>query len=247
MTRLTLNPGLPKRTNALRTLEDQMAGLNDMYWLIRAANQDFVSRGSADEKLLSYVKAPVLSHLDITRSELISAVPDIELRMRHMMLVSAVSYHEDYIATALEAFLILNPSNTTTSSIKIKLSDVPATGFTKDEIRNKVISSMIDDIISSRYKERFDRIAKLIRNVSGNDIRNNWTDDSLGAAPFEARNCVIHSAGHADARAVVELSWFFPGLNEGALLPLDEASLWRLLGALRDMARIIDLGIRKKT
>lgn len=223
-----------------------MAGLNEIYWLLRAANQDFTARGSAGQKLSSYVQASVLTKLDITRLELENAVPAIEMRMRHMVLVSAVSYHEDYIATALEEFLMRTPSSNGLSSIKIRLADIPPAGLTKAEIEKRVILSTIDDIIGSRYRERFDRIAKLICKVIGNDIRSSWTDDQLGAAPFEARNCVIHCAGYADARAVAELGWLYPGIIEGDLLPLDEGSLWRLLGALRDMARIIDLGIRKK-
>ena len=244
MTRLKLPQGLPQRTDALRVFESQLTGLNDIYWLLRAANQDFTARGNADARLSSYVQAPVLAKLDITKRELSDVVSDVEMKMRHMMLVSAVSYHEDYIATALESVFERPSYNSGLSSIKIRLADISPDGLTKAEIEKKVIQSKIDDIIKSRYSERMKYIINVISKATGNDIRTMWTDDQLGSAPFEARNCVIHCAGFADARAVSELGWLYPGLREGDLLPLNEESLWRMFGALRDMARIIDLGIR---
>lgn len=186
-----------------------------------------------------------MDKLDITQGDLQAATPDTEMRMRHMMISSAVSYHEEYLTTVLEDFLIRSVKVDRFVSIGLRLNEVGSGGMSKAEIERRAAESVVNDVIGSRYGERFNRIAKLIKDVNGKNVRDYWDDDRLGSAPFEVRNCIIHSAGIADTRTVAELTWLFPGLSVGVQLPIDEGKLWTLLGSLRDVARAIDAATRQ--
>jgi hypothetical protein len=66
----------------------------------------------------------------------------------------------------------------------------------------------------------------------------------LSASACVARNCIVHSAGNIDERGEQSLKEFVPEINVGEPFALEEAFLWKLLGALRDSARSIDVSLR---
>lgn len=243
---MNLPTTLPKRTPQLDKFESALAKLNQFYWSFicsfdvaeKAASRTGVRR-TAD-----FVPTAHWKQLDITAAEFIGLRGEVVTLARFNLIILAITYFEDYLTGVLQAYLLTRLDPTKRYPLNISLGELP----TRDGaafIEERMALELASSIVNSAYGERTKRIKALLDKYgTGQNIDVTMPDDSLVVAAHEVRNCIVHSAGVADERAVVRLKSVFTGLKRGDHLQLDDAIFRKLLGAVRDAALSVDVAVR---
>lgn len=245
--RVTLPPNLPPRTKELARFEEALVRLNRFYWTYVCSLDVADKAASGASRVQDFVPSDNWRQLDISAAEFLGLRSELEAIARQTFLVHAIVYFEEYLASALRAYLIKTLKQTKMYSVKLRLGDLPSAN-TAEYVRVAAIDAEIADIIGAKYSERANRIRALLKeHGTSQNIDVTMPDDALLVAANEVRNCIIHNAGVADSRAVSALGVVFPGLRIGDLLPLDFSALKKLLGAIRDGARAVDVAIRLRS
>ena len=246
MSRVTLKPGLPPKTPELKKFEAALDGLNKFYWAYVCSLDLAMDTASRHGKVADFVPTENWTRIDITCDEFRSLRTEVELLARHSVLVQIISHFEVYLSSVLKAYLTKKLKRDKSYGIKLKLSDVPV-GDASTFLQNVVVESEVRSIVDAKYSERAKRIQALLEeHGTKQNIDLTMPDDALLVAANETRHCIVHCAGVADARAVSSLQAVFPGLKIGDRLPLDEATLWKILSSVRDGARAVDVALRLK-
>jgi hypothetical protein len=222
----------PTTPSPLDEFERTLKRLNDSYWLLRASASLASKTQPQTARLTSLLPKGIANHIDVTITELVAAVPIAERDARYAMLVQAVTAYEEYVGKVLAAFLAKTIKSAKQYTVKLRLDDLPAK-LTLGDLQQVIVASEVKFVVDAKYSERSAKIARLLSEHGAPTPTLGAAASDLLAEACEARNCVVHSAGIADARAVSELSKTFPHLKVGSALDLDEATLWRLLGAVR--------------
>jgi hypothetical protein len=225
-------PPKTQTTSPLDEFERTLKRLNDSYWLLRASASLASKTQPQTAKLTSLLPKEIASHIDVTVQALIAAVPIAERDARYAMLVQAVTAYEEYIGKVLAAFVAKTVKAAKQYTVKLRLADLPAK-LTLADLQQVIVASEVKFVVDAKYSVRTAKISKLLIDHGAPAPKIGAAASDLLAEACEARNCVVHSAGIADARAVSELSKTFPHLKVGSPLDLDEAALWGLLGAVR--------------
>lgn len=242
--RVILPPNLPPRTTEFVRFEEALVRLNRFYWAYVCSLDVADAAAARASRVQDFVPSDNWRQLDLTATEFLGLRSELEAIARQTFLVHAIVYFEEYLASALRAYLIKTPKLSKMYYVKLRLDDLPSVD-TAEYVRSAAINAEIADIIGAKYSERANRIRSLLKeHGTSQNIDVTMPDDVLLVAANEVRNCIIHNAGVADSRAVSALGVVFPGLKIGDQLPLDFSALKKLLGAIRDGARAVDVAIR---
>lgn len=246
MSRLQLPQVHVPRSRHLVQFEQEFEALNSFYWVYRSATALMLERSRQFSRTTEFVPQPEASHLDIACGDLTSTSQMADRVARYGILVQVITYYEVYLSDILSEIVSLRWPGTRQVMIKLRPSDLPS-GDINEYIKSAAISAEVGSVIDETYSKRLSRITNLLTSCGFPEPDQNPVRKEQVTAACEVRNCIVHCGGKADERAKEALQSMFPGLSIGAQLELDETSLWKLLGAVRDDARAIDFAIRKKS
>lgn len=245
MSRLQLPQVHVPKTAHLVLFEQEFEGLNTFYWTFKSALALLRQQAPNHQRLTDFVPQLEAARLNISSAELMTSLPHTELVARYGVLVQIITYYEVYLAGVLSDVVRMRWPSTRQVSIKIRPSELPNADL-ENFLQNKLVAAEVNSVIEEGYSKRWSRVTNLL--VSCGYPEPTQTDErkNLVTASCELRNCIVHSGAKADQRALDSLLSYFPALTLGAQVELDEASLWKLLGAVRDDARAIDFAVRKQ-
>jgi hypothetical protein len=246
MKRVILTPNLPRQTSAMKRFEKSAIEINKFYWSFRCSLQYTLPALKSVKRIPDIIPGDVGKKMNVTSSQFILEAPDTERFARHSVLVLYITIFEEYLREILTSFLLKTWKIDRTYKISFQPQELPISVDLTDYLKQKAICSTVEEILGKNYSSRFDSIRNLI--VQGGKTSPALSPDTVkyAIAACEARNCIIHSSGKADSRAVSHLKTFMPSLRIDNYINIDENLLWNFLGSLRDSVRAIDVAIRSK-
>lgn len=203
------------------------------------------TRIDGTQHLSEVLPEEICSRLNMTTEEFEAEAPAAERNTRYSMLVLAVTAYEDYLAGILRSFLMTHWTASNTYNVRFIPSELPEPASIIEYIKGRAIDQKVDSLIGEKYDNRFSSIKKLIKKYGASEPQLSGLASSLASCACVARNSIVHASGYVDERAVDSLQALLPNIQTGTMLVLDEALLWKLLGALRDSARSIDVVVRE--
>lgn len=223
---------------ALARFEREIARLNDSYWMLRTTAALATLDRSSSERLTHLLPETLSKHLDVTIAELDALVPAAERQARYAMLVLAITAYEEYLVAELTSFLANTVQPDKQYSVKVRLADM-LTPPPIDYLRELIVATEVRSIVNGNYEKRSTDLSKLLTKHGAALPKLPQLDADRVALACEVRNCIVHSGGRADARALSALQPLFPTIAIGDELELDEATQWSLLGSLLASVRSI--------
>lgn len=230
-----------KRTATFERFASALKGLNDFYWTFRVASTYLTSAPEQSKRVIELVPTDIGKHLDVTVAELGKRASDCELHARFYVLVHALTLYEDFIKATLTALGASLPDDKF-FNVKIRLSDVPQHD-TNSCVRQMIVNARAQKIVDAEYSERQKMLAKLLRELKLTPPPDDKVLDALLLVVCKIRNCVVHSAGIADAETLQHVSKELPAAQLDVPLPLTEDKLWEFVGALKKSALTLDEAI----
>ena len=231
----------PPVTPHLVRHRQMMADLNDFYWGVCAGFQVLRERASnGSNRTSDFLSKAISSRWDVAAPEVAGKLEGESRRLRYLLLVQAVTYYEDYLGSILMEHLMSADLPEKQVRLRLDLSTVPK-GSSVLDIRPVYAKQVTDDVLKENYATRASRLHRELgidpaktRPVLPLNL------DQVGAA-CEARNCIVHAAGVADERALGALKGHVADVKVGQPLNLTEATMFVLIGALKDHVEAVDL------
>jgi hypothetical protein len=248
MAKLKLPPETmrPKRTCFLVNFEAALQSLNDLYWGTRAGFALLQAASERGDWMPTAIPADIQARWTVPSSGVAARLAVESTLLRSSCIVYAVASYEDYVKALLDAVLRLRPLPAKKPKLEIHLSALPSNTTVEDFVRDLWTTHRAHQVLNEPYNKRTNAIEKALDlNLSATDPALPLDRDGVGAA-FEVRNCIIHAGSIVDTRTVNRVGSLLPNLALGAPLPLDEPTVWRLLGALKSHAQALDLLARMK-
>ena len=204
----------PKKSVHLERLEREISTLNDVYWGSLAGSHCLTHHRPPKAKTAADFLPEGLA------SRLDPSVDELDQRVSSLASRFRRLMLVDAVAV-YEAFLL-------------------------DRLKPVLGAATAKKCVDASYKGRVRVIYKALAIPAANRGTRHSLDIVHLRAACEVRNCLVHGGGMIDGRAVQKLRGFYGHgtLTVGQQLPLGEAELWLMLGALRAHARDLDLTLR---
>jgi len=245
MSRLLLPQIEAPRTAHLNLFEREYEGLNAFYWVFRASAAFTAKESVSHDRLSDFIPSPEAGHLNITAQAFRDLISSTALTARYGILVQVITLFEVYLSGMMFDVIKSKWPYRGKITIKIRPSDLPPADV-ENYLKSLIINSEVDSIIGDTYNKRTKRINNLLTDCGYPKPDESASRELLVIQACEFRNCIVHTGGKTDDRAVEALSSLIPSLSIGDQIPLDEALLWQLTSAVRDNARAVDYALRKQ-
>jgi len=225
----------PPKTEFLTRFEEHLARLNDFYWGVQAGFHTLkTAAGQASKTTDGFLPTEISKRWSLNVDDVPGKIATESDRLKHVFLVQATTFYEDYLASILrdELTRVLVPKGG------------PLKAAVEDDLREEYLESVTKRVVSGKYSERAKKLHAALGIAPAHTLPNLTIQTDLLTVAGEVRNCIVHSGGVIDARASGALSGKLPDIVTGQRLLISEQDMFKLVGALKEHVEAVDLLVR---
>jgi hypothetical protein len=225
----------PPKTEFLMTFEEHIARLNDFYWGVQAGFHTLnAAAGQTSKTTDGFLPTEISKRWSLNVDDVPGKIAAESERLKHVFLVQATTFYEDYLASILrdELTRVLLPKGG------------PMMAAVEADLQGDYLESVTKRVVSGKYSERAKKLHKALGIDPSNTQPKLSVQLDLLTIAGEARNCIVHTGGVIDDRASKALSAWLHNVVTGQRLQISEQDLFKLVGALKGHVEAVDLLVR---